>query len=113
MDYDKKEAKARLEARLDELRDRVGEIDETLREPEDDDFEEQATEIGDDHVLDRLGKAGRDEARRVIAALQRLEEGTYGTCVTCGKPISEGRLKALPEAEQCMNCADGAGKRRK
>ncbi len=40
----------------------------------------------------------------VDAALGRLEAGTYGTCVTCGKPISEARLEALPAAAHCIDC---------
>ena len=40
----------------------------------------------------------------VDAALARLEAGTYGTCVTCGKPISDARLEALPAAAHCIDC---------
>lgn len=37
-------------------------------------------------------------------ALQRIEDGTYGTCRRCGRPISEERLEALPHAELCIDC---------
>jgi DnaK suppressor protein len=40
----------------------------------------------------------------VDAALTRLEAGTYGICTTCGKPISEARLEALPAAAHCIDC---------
>lgn len=40
----------------------------------------------------------------VDAALARLDAGTYGTCVTCGKPISAARLEALPAAAHCIDC---------
>ena len=40
----------------------------------------------------------------IEAALQRIEEGTYGTCRTCGQPISEERLEAIPYATQCIDC---------
>jgi RNA polymerase-binding transcription factor DksA len=40
----------------------------------------------------------------VQAALQRLELGTYGTCVDCGKLMAEGRLEAKPEAARCVAC---------
>ena len=40
----------------------------------------------------------------VDAALARLEAGTYGTCLRCGKPIAEGRLEALPWAAHCIDC---------
>jgi RNA polymerase-binding protein DksA len=40
----------------------------------------------------------------VDAALARLDAGTYGICVTCGKPISDARLEALPAAAHCIDC---------
>jgi RNA polymerase-binding protein DksA len=40
----------------------------------------------------------------IDAALARLEAGTYGTCVRCGKPIAPERLEALPWAAQCIDC---------
>ena len=97
--------KARLETRLELLRGRLSEINETLREPEDDDFEEQAAELDDDDVLECLSHAGRAEVLLIEAALKRIDEGTYGRCVECGKAIGVRRLKALPEAERCLSCA--------
>ena len=40
----------------------------------------------------------------IDAALERIEAGTYGTCRTCGQPISEERLEAIPYATQCIDC---------
>ncbi|MFY9614545.1 MAG: TraR/DksA C4-type zinc finger protein [Candidatus Dormiibacterota bacterium] len=40
----------------------------------------------------------------VKLALVRLDDGTYGQCVTCGQPIPAERLEALPFAEQCVSC---------
>jgi DnaK suppressor protein len=40
----------------------------------------------------------------VEAAIARLDDGTYGTCVRCGRPIPEGRLEALPWAAHCIDC---------
>jgi RNA polymerase-binding protein DksA len=37
-------------------------------------------------------------------ALKRIDEGTYGACVTCNKPITLSRLKAVPYAAQCIEC---------
>lgn len=97
--------RAGLEARLESLQERLTEINETLRQPEDDDFEEQAVELDDDDVLERLSHAGRTEVMLIEAALKRIEAGTYGKCATCGKAIPERRLRALPEAENCLSCA--------
>jgi len=41
---------------------------------------------------------------RLTDALQRLAEGTYGTCEHCGTAIADKRLKALPEATACVEC---------
>ncbi len=40
----------------------------------------------------------------VDEALARLEAGTFGTCVRCGKPIATERLEALPWAARCIDC---------
>ena len=41
---------------------------------------------------------------KVQAALRRINEGTYGLCVDCGKPVPEGRLEARPDASRCVAC---------
>jgi DnaK suppressor protein len=48
--------------------------------------------------LDRL----EDELREVEDALARLEEGTYGTCQACGRPIEEEHLRSQPAARLCL-----------
>src|SRR2546423_6273859 len=35
-------------------------------------------------------------------ALRRLDEGTYGTCEACGKPIGDDRLEVVPAARFCL-----------
>ncbi|WP_067490311.1 TraR/DksA family transcriptional regulator [Actinomadura hibisca] len=40
----------------------------------------------------------------VRAALGRLDEGTYGRCLGCGKAVPEGRLEVRPEAARCVTC---------
>lgn len=37
-------------------------------------------------------------------ALTRLDEGTYGSCEVCGKPIGKLRLQAFPRATMCVSC---------
>ena len=41
---------------------------------------------------------------QVKVALDRLDDGTYGTCETCGQAIPRERLEALPFAGQCVSC---------
>ena len=44
-------------------------------------------------------------ASRVERALEKIEEGTYGTCDVCGEPIAAGRLKVSPASSLCIECA--------
>ncbi|HLU75106.1 MAG TPA: TraR/DksA C4-type zinc finger protein [Nonomuraea sp.] len=48
----------------------------------------------------------------VLAALKRLDEGTYGQCVDCGGKVPEGRLEARPEASRCVQCQSKRERRR-
>lgn len=43
---------------------------------------------------------------RLSAALDRMNEGEYGTCVECDEPISVARLEAMPEVQTCVRCQD-------
>ena len=49
-----------------------------------------------------------DDHRRQIAdtahALQRMADGTYGACQSCGQPIPLGRLRMTPQADRCAPC---------
>ena len=53
-----------------------------------------------------IGMVTRDiaELQEVEAALMRIEDGTYGTCIHCGEPIGWPRLNAQPTAERCIAC---------
>jgi len=46
-----------------------------------------------------------DQIAEIDAAIRRLDEGTYGSCVRCGQPVGEGRLAARPAAATCVRCA--------
>ena len=56
----------------------------------------------------------RDRSRldlaRVEVALRALDDGTYGTCTTCGKPIAVERLEAIPWVANCIDCARNASR---
>jgi DnaK suppressor protein len=41
----------------------------------------------------------------VQSALQRIENGQFGTCVFCGNLIPEERLEVAPESSSCVNCS--------
>ena len=47
----------------------------------------------------------------IEAALERLDDGTYGSCARCGRPIAAERLDALPWAAHCIDCQRLVAKR--
>jgi RNA polymerase-binding transcription factor len=47
----------------------------------------------------------RAHLAEVDQALQRVEDGTYGACESCGRPIDPARLEARPVARTCITCA--------
>jgi RNA polymerase-binding transcription factor DksA len=49
-------------------------------------------------------RAMRRQRAAVVAALSRVQAGSYGRCVDCGRPVPEGRLEARPEAARCVAC---------
>jgi DnaK suppressor protein len=49
--------------------------------------------------------AARAQLRMIDEAFDRLDTGSYGTCVQCGKPIGSERLEALPSTTTCVACA--------
>jgi len=54
----------------------------------------------------------REMEARLTAQIEAVTAGTYGICVDCGEPISERRLKAVPDAVRCVPCQSAAGRRR-
>jgi DnaK suppressor protein len=52
-----------------------------------------------------LVRQAQRHLQEVEAALQRVEEGSYGRCERCGEPIPEARLEARPVARTCVGCA--------
>lgn len=48
--------------------------------------------------------------KEVVAALERIDAGTFGTCERCGKGIPAERLEALPTATLCVSCKQLTGR---
>ena len=66
---------------------------------------EQATELENAEVLDKLEISTRHELELVTWAVARIDAGTYGECAECGDPIAPRRLEAMPFAVLCVACA--------
>ncbi len=53
-----------------------------------------------------LMQSEEDILEKIEGSLERIEEGTYGTCEECGVRIPKTRLNAIPYAEFCVKCAE-------
>ena len=55
-------------------------------------------------TLSLLGSE-KDALDQIDGAMERIEDGSYGRCETCGVKIPKSRLEAIPYAAQCVRCA--------
>ncbi|HEX9519248.1 MAG TPA: TraR/DksA C4-type zinc finger protein [Streptosporangiaceae bacterium] len=102
-------ARTRLEDVLDELNRSVAVLDGAhQRHPLVADYPQDPADAGTNLAESDRAEAVLDaaKARRLLVrdALVRLDNGTYGVCVDCGKPVPEGRLEVKPEAARCLTC---------
>ncbi|MGH7587900.1 MAG: TraR/DksA family transcriptional regulator, partial [Gemmatimonadota bacterium] len=65
-------------------------------------LEEWAQEEKDRDILIRLEERESAEMRRIQAALERIDDGSYGLCQICGRSIPRDRLEELPTAFRCI-----------
>ena len=78
--------------------------DETDDETTDNHIAETATVTVDREIDYTLEENSEHVLTEIEGALKRIEAGTYGVCVNCGKPIAEERLAAIPWATYCIDC---------
>lgn len=97
-----------LEKRTD-LLDRV----HAARTSEHQEGKEGAPDLGDRalvtvsrDLLYQLSTGERETLRRIDSALERLDDGSYGSCVHCGRKVQPGRLQAVPWARHCIDCQE-------
>ncbi|WP_298974276.1 TraR/DksA family transcriptional regulator [uncultured Roseobacter sp.] len=93
-----------LLARREELASMMQWIEHQLDESPSKDWEDRSSERQGDEVLEAMGLADQAELRSIDAALDRIEKGTYGVCVTCGEGISDARLILVPATPFCRSC---------
>lgn len=58
--------------------------------------------------LNALAQQARDHLTEIETAIARVEDGTYGVCERCAKPIADDRLRARPVARACIECASSS-----
>ena len=114
-----------LKGRLEEER---GELREQLTTIEEEAFAATQSELsGDVGLDDESADAGtatferekdlsiennvRDLLAKIDRALGRIDEGTFGICERCGKPIEKARITALPYVDLCIKDAQAQSRR--
>ncbi len=104
-----------LDAELSELDDRAHFAAETRAETAGDPNSEAAlgqhpgdygSDVAASMDADLLVDTVADQRRLVTDALARLDDGSYGRCVVCGRQIDDERLEARPEVSTCREHAD-------
>jgi len=70
----------------------------------DEDFADAGSATFDREQALSIANNIRDLIDQVDRALSRIDEGTYGSCERCGRPIEAARLRALPRTLLCTDC---------
>lgn len=105
------EVRARLREEYERLYAEINDLDsdiaDLLREGNDVAGDDQADTgsktFSREHEMS-LAASHRDILSQTARALHRIEDGTYGVCENCGKPIGKARLQAFPRASLCVDC---------
>lgn len=82
-----------LESRWRDLKEREVEL------------EEEAQKMSVTSLYDQLAARDRVEMEEIDRALLKIEEGSFGRCERCRRPIPQARLEAFPETRLCLSCA--------
>lgn len=100
--------KTMLEERRQEIQEKLRSIREDLPvyQAEVRDAEEQSVTDFAQEMDFAVMEMKADTLNRIDEALQRLEDGSYGTCAECDAEITEARLKAVPFAVLCRRCQE-------
>jgi DnaK suppressor protein len=98
--------KKKLTDQLGELQDknsqkRVITLAESGQAP---DFTDQATLETDIDMNIHIKERDSKLIMKIKQALERIEDGSYGICETCGEEISDARLEARPVTTECIDC---------
>jgi DnaK suppressor protein len=105
LDYFKK----RLESRQVELRRMVSRTEQDGRTVDEDSAQDIADRAASSYTKEFLfhqSNNDRQLLQMVESALERLREGSFGECISCGKEINAKRLEAVPWTRHCIECQE-------
>ncbi len=101
------EIEADIERLVQELRTAENELVDLMRDSGDGAGDDQADAGAKTYEREQeisLANNAREMLDQNQRALERLDNGTYGTCESCGNPVGKLRLQAAPRATLCMPC---------
>ena len=103
---DREELRALLMKEKSELENRLEKIGKDIHSRKiSKQFDEQSVERENDQVLANLELEAREELKAIEVSLRRIDTDYFDRCSKCGEDISDARLKAIPHAVTCRNCA--------
>ena len=97
---------------LQEIAGSQTEVD-AVTENRESELEESAQKDRMTRLESRLTERGQKTLRQIDEALERIDAGTFGECEHCGNDIGNGRLKAMPTAALCIECATALEKKQR
>jgi len=100
------DVRAALEAERDELQRQLAALGVGATAGDyDANFADSSQVTAERGEAEALATTLKETLNDVERALGKLDAGTYGSCESCGQPIGEPRLEAMPTARQCITCA--------
>jgi RNA polymerase-binding transcription factor len=101
--------KKRLELRQVELRRMVSRTEQDGRTADDEatqDIADRAASSYNKEFLFHQSNTDRHLLNMVETALDRIRQGSFGECISCGKEINPKRLEAVPWTQHCIECQE-------
>jgi DnaK suppressor protein len=99
------EERKRVDSAIDYMRGENPRSDDDGTESHfDNHLAEAASTTLDEEIDDTLEENSEHVLAEIDQALARIDAGTYGICVSCGREIQLERLEAIPYATQCIDC---------
>lgn len=99
-----KEERGQIAQRLEQLKASAQEAGETREGSPFGKREEEASEAFELEKRLALEEKLNATLANIDHAMEKWEAGTYGLCDSCGQPIEQDRLEALPQASLCLSC---------
>ncbi|MEP2772252.1 MAG: TraR/DksA C4-type zinc finger protein [Fulvivirga sp.] len=99
----------------EKIREELLKTEEDIRE-----LKAQSTPISPENAIGRVSRMdainnksiseaslrqAEDKHKKLLTALEKIDESTYGTCQRCQQTIPIGRLMLMPNSTKCVNCA--------